>query len=202
MRFIGDVHGKFDQYLDIIQNVSESVQVGDFGVGFKPLPTILGATGLFETSRHKFIRGNHDNPALCAESPNWIPDGDVFPSDGVMFIGGALSIDKQERMEGVGWWHDEECTISKLNDCLDRYERFGPAIVVTHDCPESVTAKLFGSDGKRDYPSRTRQAFDAILDICPPKLWIFGHWHRSRNEMIGDTRYICLAELEFKDIEL
>ena len=34
MRFIDDVHGKIDQYLKIIADCDESIQVGDMGVGF------------------------------------------------------------------------------------------------------------------------------------------------------------------------
>ena len=199
MRFIGDVHGKFDQYLDIIQNVSESIQVGDFGAGFKPLPTVIGETGLFATTKHKFIRGNHDNPAICAESPNWIHDGDVIAP--MMFVGGALSIDRLKRFEGRDWWSDEECSMDAFYRFMDIYEAIKPEIMVTHDCPEVVSDKLFGGT-KLEMPSRTRQALQAIFDLHQPKLWIFGHWHMSRNEMIDGTRFICLGELEYKDIEL
>jgi hypothetical protein len=206
MRFIGDVHGKFDDYVSIISNCTESIQVGDFGAGFKPLPTIIGQTGLFETSRHKFIRGNHDNPAICQESHNWIADGDVrtIGNFTAMLIGGALSIDRDNRIEGVSWWRDEENTMDAMYKFMDTYEATKPDIMITHDCPETIAAKLFNNriGGKIDYPSRTRQAFEAFFGIHQPKVWIFGHWHMSRDQMIDGTRFICLAELEYRDMEL
>lgn len=199
MRFVGDVHGKFNDYVSIVDGCERSIQVGDFGAGFKPLPHIMGQTGLYETYRHEWIRGNHDNPEVCRESPTWIPDGTVRGN--MMFIGGALSIDRHSRIEGRDWWSDEECTMDAMYRFMDIYEATKPEIMVTHDCPESVAMRLFAS-GKNGYPSRTRQALDAMFGLHAPKLWIFGHWHMSRNEMIGDTRFICLAELEYKDIDL
>lgn len=35
MILIGDVHGKYGQYLNIIKNHEESIQLGDFGFGLK-----------------------------------------------------------------------------------------------------------------------------------------------------------------------
>ena len=56
MRFIGDVHGKMGDYLHITDGCAESIQVGDFGAGFVPLPSL--------DLRHRFIRGNHDRRKL------------------------------------------------------------------------------------------------------------------------------------------
>lgn len=65
--FIGDVHGKFNKYIDILKNnnYNISIQVGDFGIGFADIeyPTELG-------SNNFFIRGNHDNPHVCKNHPN------------------------------------------------------------------------------------------------------------------------------------
>ena len=50
--------------------------------------------------------------------------------------------------------------------------------------------------------SRTRQALDAMFDIHKPDLWLFGHWHDSQDRNVMGTRFICLNELEYKDIEI
>ena len=81
-------------------------------------------------------------------------------------------------------------------------DRTPPATLAKATPRPWATNGLRVESAKRDYPSRTRQAFDAMMSIHRPKLWIFGHWHRSRNEMIDGTRFICLAELEHKDIDL
>jgi len=201
MRFIGDTHAKFDRYQAIANEVSESIQVGDFGAGFDPLP----AMGL----GHRFIRGNHDDPARCAQSLNWISDGTSIhsPDHGSMFfMGGATSVDKHTRSEGIDYWSDEEVTIVQGNSILDYYEedltswgRFD--FVVTHECPESVARTIFNRrrDKLEDH-SRTRQILDAMLEIGAPRCWIFGHWHTNVDVVIGDTRFICLAELAHIDL--
>jgi predicted phosphodiesterase len=74
--------------------------------------------------------------------------------------------------------------------------------MVTHDCPETVADHLFGLTGKLNIPSRTRQAFDSMWEAHKPEIWIFGHWHQSRDQNIMGTRFVCLAELEAKEIEI
>ena len=35
MKFIGDVHANFDWYNKIISNTTDTIQLGDFGIGFE-----------------------------------------------------------------------------------------------------------------------------------------------------------------------
>lgn len=83
MRFIGDCHGKFNAYLEIVKDCPESIQVGDFGAGFVPLPDV--------NKDHFFIRGNHDNPTICKTSRNWIEDGSQIGN--MFFVGGLDYLD-------------------------------------------------------------------------------------------------------------
>jgi len=196
MRFIGDTHAKFDRYQAIVSQAPASIQVGDFGAGFRPLPQMDAA--------HRFIRGNHDDPAVCAQSPNWIADGTV--ENGMFFIGGATSIDQHSRIEGVDFWRDEEVTIAAGNALIDAYEaevqksgRFN--FVVSHECPENIARTIFSTrKDKIEDHSRTRQILEAMLTISAPKVWIFGHWHHDVDVVIGETRFICLSELSFIDL--
>ena len=209
MRLIGDVHGKFDRYKKIIKDCPASIQVGDMGVGFRK--TQGPRTGEIYSNPphyamvrgdHRFIRGNHDNPGVCRRHTQCIKDGTV---DGdMMLIGGAFSIDRQWRTEGYDWWSDEELSISELNTLVDIYATTRPRIMVTHDCPE-VIAPLMAAVGNFRYveaanPSRTRQALQGMLDIHRPEVWIHGHWHVSSDKVIDGTRFVCLAELEYKEI--
>lgn len=194
--FIGDVHGKWLEYCRIINEHPNTIQVGDFGVGFRtPWWDPLQMDIYEDHENHRFIRGNHDNPAACKANDKWIPDGHV-DENGIFFVGGALSIDQQYRTAGVDWWEDEELSIVELNEMISKYEEIKPDFVVSHDCPESVAIELFPFYNKMQFPSRTRQALQSMLEIHRPKNWWFGHWHVSRKKDINGTLFRCLAELE------
>jgi hypothetical protein len=45
---------------------------------------------------------------------------------------------------------------------------------------------------------RAIEAFDGKIN----SLWLFGHYHKSFKMNIYGTEFICLAELEYLDIEL
>jgi predicted phosphodiesterase len=193
MRFIGDTHGKFTKYLSLIEAVGHSMQVGDFGAGFNTIPDI--------SSNHRFIRGNHDNPNICKEHPNWIPDLTVI--DRMFLLGGGFSLDHHSRIEGKEWWPDEELSHDDLYKGMDIYEASACDIIVSHECPHEIAPLLFNKRRVRvESPSRTSQALSSLLWIRKPTLWIFGHWHISVDEVIDGTRFICLNELEYIDLDI
>ena len=191
MRFIGDVHGKFEKYLPLITDVTESIQVGDFGAGINPLPT-MGAG-------HRFIRGNHDSPQVCAASPHWIPDNTF---DGkIFYVGGAKSRDAAiRRAIGYEHWDDEEIAYDKWDAVFNHYETCAPDIVVSHDSPHEIVLRLFPQVNKER--SQTSMGLQTMLNIHTPKLWIFGHYHETIDWTVGSTRFICIGELEFMDIDI
>ncbi len=199
MRFIGDVHGKFDGYLALIQGVNKSIQVGDMGIGFAlRFPKV--------SMDHRFIRGNHDNPNSCAKIENWIKDGTFFEEESIFCVGGAWSIDwewrqNMEMMTGRKiWWPNEECSVIKLQKIIDYYEKCKPEIVVSHDCPV-IMAHEIHSQHEWD-KSKTRQALDRMFEIHHPDMWIHGHHHVNKVVDIEGTRFIALDELRFVDIDV
>lgn len=201
-RLIGDIHGKFKNYLSLInESPYPTIQVGDYGLGFYPHVD----KGLYEVMKnnihHRFIRGNHDNLAVCKTFPNYIPDGTV--EGNMMFVGGAKSIDRGPERQGIDYWGDEEVSYQEMNSIIDLYEKIKPEIMITHDCPNSVVEPLNfmrHNFTKTNKGSQTRQAFDVMLTIHRPKIWVFGHWHISVDRLIHGTRFICLNELEYVDI--
>lgn len=208
-RFIGDVHGKWMSYLNVIHNpsnpCSRSIQVGDFGFGFRQRAEYVNyITDEMnrENHNHRFIRGNHDNPTECKSHKNFIHDGTI--EDGMMFVGGAFSIDKDWRTPGLDWWDDEELSYEELGEMIVRYEENKPEIMVCHECPDSVAQVLFKDTMKENLGSRTRNAFDIMFHHTnhKPKFWIFGHWHISKQMNILGTDFICLNELEFIDLDV
>lgn len=200
MRFIGDVHGKWHTYRTIAEKSEKSIQVGDFGCGFGEGPNQTKIIDDFMADgNHRFIRGNHDNPDVCVERPGFIADAEV--EDDMMFVGGALSINKEMRTAGVDWWENEELSYLEMKNAISVYEHAKPRVMVTHDAPEDII-RLMVKSYRRDNFSLTRQGFAAMFREHQPEYWIFGHWHRSMKFEYGDTTFICLKELEFMDIDL
>lgn len=213
MRYIGDVHGKYRRYKEIIRGAPASIQVGDLGIGFRRIegPNAGHEYGnpphaLMVEHNARFIRGNHDNPEECRKHSQWIPDGHYDPVTKTMFVGGADSIDKQFRIKDYSWWEDEELSYRDLAELVDKYEHYKPEILVTHDAPQIIAAEiirplLLTHPGWLKFEmTRTRMAFQQMLQIHQPKLWIFGHYHISFDHEIHGTRFVCLAELEYKDL--
>lgn len=190
IRFIGDVHAKIDKYIPLTYNIEKSVQLGDMGAGFVDIPVFHAGC--------RWIRGNHDNPKIAFEHPRCIRDGTV--EGDIMYLGGAWSIDRAYRTEGVDWWPDEELSILELDNCISTAIAQHPKIMVTHDCPEVVLKDLFGYI--HTFPNRTSQALNTIYDYCKPDIWIFGHHHQNVDMVVGRTRFICLDELKYIDLEV
>jgi Calcineurin-like phosphoesterase len=209
IRFIGDVHGKYRRYRKIIKGCKRSIQLGDMGVGFIKHGGIrhgsFCANPPFDSmskGENEFIRGNHDNPSVCKRHKFFIPDGTV--KDNMMFVGGAVSIDRPWRIPYYSWWPDEEPSLTELNQIVDVYSVVKPEIMATHECPRYVAEILLRhmQHRKFDDGSRCKQAFQSMFEMHKPKLWLFGHYHYSFDEVIEGTRFICLNELEYKDIDI
>ena len=193
IRWIGDIHGDpwFGTYAGLIATALPTRQIGDLGLGFGTPPRLA--------AKDRFIRGNHDDPALCRAHPNWISDGTI--ADGIFYVGGAASSDRARRVEGQGWWRDEELDLADWDRVIAAYAAARPRVVASHDAPESVRAQLFPVPWDLA-PSRTRQALDALLALHAPQTWIFGHWHAHRDAVIGGVRYIALATHQALDLAL
>lgn len=210
--FIGDVHGKFKQYREIIRDRKNTIQVGDMGVGFRyshgPREGELRPGPPYDAmvaGNHRFIRGNHDNPGICAKQAQYIPDGTI--EGNTMFIGGAVSIDREFRIPNYSWWADEELSYEQLDKLFDAYLAAEPEIMVTHTCPQSLASAMVGLGGngaKLDprFSSRSQDAFEQMLYHHRPKLWVYGHWHTSFDHIIDGTRFVCLAELEGRELTI
>lgn len=201
VKFIGDVHGKFSTYGKIIKDHPDTIQVGDMGVGFFSWPHGEAQANPPYTrmvaSNARFIRGNHDNPAICARHTQCIRDGHV--EGDMMFIGGASSIDRMYRIEGFTWWPTEELSQVEMFRIAEIYERTKPRIMVTHEAPISAIAQIphthhFGDN------SRTQQFLQSLWNSHKPQIWVHGHHHISVDHVLDGTRFICLAELEMKDV--
>lgn len=208
MKFIGDVHGLYRQYERLIKENPDTIQVGDMGIGFRRWPhgewQANPPYDVMVKQNAWFIRGNHDNPHVCRNHSRWIKDGHILTTKKdtkIMFIGGASSIDWKYRIEDYSWWPEEELSIEEMNGLQSVYEIERPDVMVTHDCPLDVIPYIH-SHHFRDN-SRTQQFFNGLLAMeHKPKLWIFGHHHKSFDMTILGCRFVCLAELEMKEFDI
>lgn len=200
MRLIGDIHGDLYSYMPLISGATESVQVGDFGIGFIRDDEFVD--DLHKDGRHKFIRGNHDDPGLCKERVGYIEDG-TYDERGILYIGGAWSIDHSIRTPGLNWWYDEELSIPDLVRMHELMVHHKPKTVVTHDCPTSVAMDFFiAGTSKKQYKTRTAEALEGMFQRHQPETWVFGHWHEDVDRVINGTRFICLGINSYIDLEV
>lgn len=215
IRFIGDIHGTFNrrEYHQLLEDCEKSIQVGDMGLGFSKNDDVSMFKDV-DRSKHFFIRGNHDDPKVCQAQVNHIDSGQS-DDHGIFFVNGGWSIDgpgapwcpsysdpmrTPRRTEGRNWWSDEQHTQEELNELIEEYIDCKPEYVVSHEGPFTATDGMFNPFER--YVSRTAQALEDMYRAHQPKLWLFGHWHRPRDVISGNTRFICLAECGYKDLEI
>jgi predicted phosphodiesterase len=212
LRIVGDVHGKFSQYLKIAEKAEHSLCLGDFG--FADSWNKLGYSSLSPDS-HKVCLGNHDDYDMAPHSPFCLGDFGEVSLGGVtvFYIRGGISIDRTYReAERINrgprtWWPQEELNFSQMLECMKAYRKARPSIVVSH-VPAACFSKLVCPDDKiltdfgfhKGFKEATQLLGDELLRIHRPKIWLSGHLHRSLVEEINDTKFVSLSELEYLDI--
>lgn len=212
-RIIGDIHGQFNDYrkYSIGDFDGPTIQIGDFGIGFGQSAYWYTTVDAHQNDgTHRFIHGNHDNLTLCKTMRGFIPDGTV--EGHTMFLGGAWSIDNPSappgwyrRTPGVDWWEDEECTAAEFDLFLDIYATMKPRVMITHDCPSSVSHEMFFRTGLVkgiEYPNRTAAALQRMYEVHQPDFHFFGHWHNTVHLKLGNTHFQCIGELDYIDFDL
>lgn len=202
MLIVGDIHGKTKEYQALLARHKDrlpyesSIQLGDFGVGFVPIPPDLPENAWF-------IRGNHDDPTGCKLSSHYLGDYGYKEIDGIkiFYISGAWSIDRAMRVEGISWWRDEEMSVAELSKAFDLYYEVKPDIVISHDGPGQATRKMINQYrvvndyGLTVHDTKTGYALGAMFTAHEPSKWFFGHWHDDWKSKIGKTTFQCLNEL-------
>jgi UDP-2,3-diacylglucosamine pyrophosphatase LpxH len=230
MIFIGDVHGRFPELRDSLARFGMEgqtlIQVGDFGVGFRPLQeemrelTALDALLAQGGNTLYVIRGNHDNPAYFVPSSTlnlphitFLEDYSLLAGEGrkLLLAGGAISIDRRVRKEGVSYWQDEGFRLDRGR--LDQLDLSGLWAVVTHTAPTFVEPHEL-SDLVRYYLENEpellqelreeRQAVDRLYEAVTarsrPEYWLYGHFHSYANHLIEGTKFVMLNELQIYQV--
>jgi predicted phosphodiesterase len=195
---IGDVHGKYKRYHEIIRETERhpyTVQLGDFGFDYETLLNV-------DHNKHKIVGGNHDHYGRIIHIPHYLGDFGYSCLNGVSFFyyRGAYSIDQKYRTIGIDWWPEEQVNVEGFMKARELYRATKPDIVITHDCPESVSPYLL-DPGAQIFQNQTGYFLQEFFNIHQPKIWLFGHYHRSWKMNINGTDFQCLNELEHTKIQ-
>jgi len=188
------------------------IQVGDFG--FWPPRTqhlLETCTHLCETANIDlyWIDGNHENhaqlnhdapgPVAIAPRVHYIPRGHLLELDGtrVLFMGGAISLDRIWRQAGTNWFPTERPSTQQW----ERAHQNGPAhILVTHDSPAGTPLQgiqLPLPARELQSSAQHREKLLTLMQATTPSFLIHGHWHEPLHthftHSTGTTQIISLA---------
>lgn len=208
--FIGDVHGKTDQYQKKLRQKYKgqtTFQIGDMGIGFAGTPGLH--RDIMTGGDHRWIRGNHDDPAKCRQTIGYAGDYGFDEKLNLFWCGGAYSIDHAWRIPGKTWWADEELSYPELSKALDLYIEKKPKYVATHEAPSRISEYMlqvvlpnFRNEKMDCIGTRTTAALQQMLDTHQPEFWYFGHYHVSVNFTWKATKFTCVNELEASTLEI
>ena len=232
MIIIGDVHGKFTDLAHKLleQHIEHSklIQLGDFGLGFYPPE---GELQLLEVLNHVLqagqnhlyaIRGNHDDPAYFTGTDPFpdltnihlLPDYSTLEIEGrrVLLVGGAISVDRRARNEGVSWWPDEGFRLD--HEALAALDLSNLWAVVTHAAPFvthphrlSQLVLYFAQkdptllDELKAERAALTEIYELIVSHGRPEYWFYGHYHFSATQQVEGTTFVLLDELGFYEAE-
>jgi predicted phosphodiesterase len=182
----------------------EIIQLGDFGFGWSWLAIddrlsvcrfSAAASILSEKTsvRCSFIDGNHENfdrlfelgldergRRQVAPGVYHLPRGHRFELDGCSFLacGGATSLDRAARQEGVSWWAAEALSAEDVAACGSE-----PVdVLLAHDMPVQCGIRRdrhqtgFGIPADMDW-YRNRLRLGEVLEATRPAHVFHGHLH-------------------------
>ena len=213
--FVGDVHGNWNSLREIIEtnNPEIIIQCGDFGF----FPHFIDFFEGNSTTKVYWCDGNHENheqlnemvnfygrkPIELSENCFYMPRGSTLKLDdgrNVLFMGGALSIDKCYRTEGRDYFRSE--TISD-RDLIDLTDDLIVDIVVSHTAPNKFKIPMRGQTNynsiDRYHPlyDPSRDALDYILLKYHPAMWVFGHFHHfARGTDLGCSWFMLDTSID------
>ncbi len=205
----GDVHGAWGALNAIIQKYKPNIilQCGDFGYWPRFSNYKIDCLKNKDTDIY-FCDGNHEDHWSLGMFFNSREGGisqylktavEIHPrvyyqrrgsirqlDDGriVLFIGGAESVDKQQRIIGRDWFPEE---VLFYNDFEAAMKNEKADIIISHTCPTFI--KMEGEGGVSD-PSRV--VLTELFNYFKPKLWYFGHWHTHKIINIDGCRFEAL----------
>jgi len=209
---LGDTHGEWTalnvtiaKALNQHPDITHIIQVGDFGYAWPGTKPFKFSRGFFTDEQidkleneivKLWLDGNHENYTKLIEDCGswqpgweWMPRGSVKEIDGykLMFFGGASSWDKNQRIQGVTWWPDEEISYTQVMAALghDHIDA-----IFSHDHPTSFSYSDDRYDGNL-FGKGCRDSLQALHDQYKPAYWFFGHHHKGDHKLENGTLWTC-----------
>lgn len=186
------------------------IQVGDFGHIWNNVPSKDEIYWLkwFDAKPFitVFIAGNHDNhdrlnsyPVIdfCGGKASRISKKVYHIKNGYVYnfgertfwcFGGALSIDKDQRIPGISWWDGEIPSYKEMQMGLDNLEYVGYKVdyIITHTMPRLCIDILKTKKLYDEYTTKYNDPVSAYLDEVLDRMrwgykrWMCGHFHEDR----------------------
>lgn len=201
--FLGDVHGEWAKMDTVIKaarmrhpETARIFQVGDLGEGFQNVPKYKPTHG-FKVPPIIAIDGNHEHFDRLEANNGWDNENLEYLARGqtitvedrkILGFGGAWSIDKHRRTQGIDWFPQEEPTQAEFWKFVGNGV-FDQDIVITHDFPSQFQIRqkfpdIVGHTG-------TRVLLQEIWELVKPKFWFFGHYHDFAMGEYNGTQWVC-----------
>jgi len=161
-----------------------------------------------------FVDGNHDNhdrlqsnefPLVkmfnstvkqITDKVFYLQRGHIYTIQNkkIFCMGGAESIDKHNRIEGVSWWAKELPSKAEMDLGLRNLEKEGNRVdyIITHTFSNKALEGLknkVGFQSKPDIEMGLRRYFDHIEEVVEFKHWYAGHFHYDTDI---DKKHTCL----------
>ena len=147
-----------------------------------------------------FIDGNHENifrlnkleeiqmfdsiVGKVDDSIYHLKRGCVYNIDGksIFTFGGARSMDKIYRTEGITWWPEEIPSVAEENIGLLNLDKVKNKVdyILTHECPGFSQSYLMSKTRSRRFDIEQyslNKYLDNLYNTIDFKKWFFGHWH-------------------------
>lgn len=141
-----------------------------------------------------FVDGNHENFTYLNQlpvidflhgkasqvAPNifHLKRGEIYFINSTKFfvMGGATSVDKDCRVQGVTWFPEEVPNYREMSHAIDNLEFFKNEVdfVVTHTAPTSKKCKFLNVHMEND---PTSNFLEYVLEHVKFKAWYCGHFH-------------------------
>ena len=182
--------------------------LGDFGLVWGNIPSATEKYWTRWLSERPFttlfVCGNHENhPRLYAleqvamfgskvgkvsDSIFHLKRGHIYTIEDKKFfvMGGAQSIDKHLRIEGVSWWPEEVPSWAEMDLGLQNLQehQYSVDFILAHTAPVSLAQtylKSLGFNYMEEQVDPTSKYLEHVCQITTFEKYFCGHWHENRD---------------------
>jgi predicted phosphodiesterase len=214
---LGDHHGNYNRVFDkIYKNQIENcllIHVGDGGEGFKSRDKEMETFNILNEEfrslniEYVSIRGNHSDPSYFDGSVDLshfklLPDyhTETINGEKFLFVGGAVSIDRVFRKEGLSYWSDEVFVLKP--ELVEKCD-----VLITHSAPswigpfdkEGISSWCEKDPTLWDLCYKERIEHSELIKLCQPSKSYHGHFHSSHWVDFAECYSTILAIEEIKE---